>query len=369
MAPEPSPVPTRSWELFLEAERCAVPLVRRIAECEPNETLSTEFRIRITERAEEEARRIESARRQLATAARIGLNWGWPVVALKGTAAAVDEREVLDLADVDILVEPQHAREFAAALDNRGYRPAGWSTPFHLSARSNGDLIKVEVHDTLDTFGKPLPESYWKRLRPVPAIDGVYLLSAADHLLHVLTHVVVSHPGRQGHLRELLLVGAAIEACAGEMTEVYRRIKEHPEKEALEEVLRAAQELRSGTAKAEALIRIPALGYAVREILVSTGVPEVITGPAHLWSLGFLMGPGARSVLWRQVWWVTRDPSAILWLRRLERRLPRVGRSVRLVVRLTRFAIAASLALPVAGISALTTRRVLNKAVTTPRGG
>jgi hypothetical protein len=344
--------------LFLEAERSAVRLMRKIAERNLSDTLSPEFRVRLQERAVVESQRIESARRQLAVAADVAAELGCKVVALKAGVAAIDPGHAVDLVDVDVLVEPRHARGFVAALDSRGYRPGG-SSAAHLAARWSDEPLPVEVHTTLDPSGRPLPDDFWNRVQPSEKFDGLHLLNPRDHLWHILTHVVVSHPNRQGHLRELLLIGNAIESRGQNLSEVYSRIAKAPDRMTMEAVVQAAQELQNGSASPDILIRVPALGYAVRQVLKQSFIPSSVVGQAHMWSLAFLMGPDLRRLLWKQIWYTTQDPSHVPWLRKLERRFSTSGRFVRVVMRLIRFALAVTLAIPVAGLSAVATKRAL----------
>lgn len=359
-APEPGPLSQKSWDLFLEAERCAVPLMRRIADHNLDETLSHEFKVRLEQRARAELLRIGSARRQLAVAAEVADELGCRVVALKGGVGAINLDQAVDLVDVDVLVEPQHARDFVMALDRRGFR-AGGSSVAHLAARWSDEPLPIEVHTTWAPFGRPLPYDFWHRIQQSEEFDGIHLLSPPDHLWHILTHVVVSHPNRQGHLRELLLIGSAIDRNGQDMTVVHNRMSEVGDRETMKAVIQAANELRDGCLHSDALIEVPALGYSVWGIIGSSPVTSAVAGQAYMWSLGFLMGPGLRRLLWSQIWYTTQDPSHVPWLGQMELRFPIVGRVVRVSMRLMRFALAVSLAIPVAGITALTTRRALNK--------
>lgn len=360
-AAEPGPLSRRSWGLFLEAERCAVPLMRGISQHDLRERLSPEFRVQIEERANVELERIESARRQLAVAADVAAQLGCKVVALKGSVAAMDPEHAVDLVDVDVLVELRYAREYVAELDRRGYR-AGGSSIAHLAARWSDEPLPIEVHTTLGPSGRLIADDLWSELRASEQFDGVHLLCPSDHLWYILMHVVSSHPNRHGHLRELLLIGSAIEMVGLDLSEIGSRISTVPERATMKGVIQAAQELRDGTAHPDVLIEVPTLGYAVRRVLSHAPVPAAVAGHAHMWSLGFLMGPGLRKLLLNQIWYVTHDPSHVPWLRKVERRFPTVGRIARLAVRLIRFALAVIIAIPVAGVAALTTRRALDKA-------
>src|SRR5688500_240115 len=72
------------WQLFLEAERCALPLRERLAALGQLNQLSPQVRAVLDAAATEELQRVLAARRQLAMLGAVARTEGWPAVVLKG---------------------------------------------------------------------------------------------------------------------------------------------------------------------------------------------------------------------------------------------------------------------------------------------
>ena len=333
------------YNLFLEAERCAVPLLRHVGSLSST-AFPEDVSIRLTRRAGVEQERIESARDQLATIREIAREHGGRVALLKGTAAATGGDTAVDLVDIDLLVEPDQARAFAAALDRRGYRPIEGSTPRHLAERSNGGAVSIEIHTTLSEDGTPTPEAVWNGLRPLDDLPPLCRLGAADHLWHMLTHIAIDHPNRQAHLRELLLVAGAVDECAPEeMADVERRIAGHAQRETLGRTLVASRDLFAGV---DSQTAVAAKVYAVRRVLRSVRLPRILGPYVYDWAFALFFGKAARRRLWNRIWQPSLEPSRFGPLRWLETKAGRIGTVMRRVLRLGRAALAIAVAIPAA---------------------
>ena len=345
------------YDLFLEAERCAVPLLRHVGSLS-SAAFPEDFSIRLTRRAGVEQQRIESAREQLATIRETAREHGWRVALLKGTAAVAGGDTAVDLVDIDLLLKPDQARAFAAALDRRGYRPIEGSTPRHLAGRSNGGAVSIEIHTTLSEDGAPAPETVWTGLRQLKGSPELHRLGAADHLWHMLTHIALDHPNRQAHLRELLLVAGAVDECAtDEMADVGRRIAGHAQCETLWRTLLASRDLIAGV---DSQAVVAAKVYAVRRVLRSVRMPRILCPYVYEWAFALFFGKAARRRLWKRIWQPSLEPSLFGPVRWLETKAGRIGTVMRRVLRLGRAALAIAVAIPAAAAA----RRTASAAVT-----
>ena len=354
---EPPRICRAAQRICLEAERCAVPLLRRIGS---GVALPAETRQQIASRCEAENRRIQSARVHLETASGIAREHGWRLVALKGTMAAATTGCELDLVDVDLLLPPESARTFARELDQRGYWPFGHSHPRHLTQRTNGSLLPVEIHVCLDHDGASLGAEVWDRIRPLESWDGLWRLSATDHLWHLLEHVTVDHPERCGLIRELLLIGvAAVECSDREMEHVRSRVSGHPRGDMMRTTLQMAEDLYGRRLVGDPLAGVTAIAYAVRTVLLGVPLPRVLEPHVYKWSFGLLLGRAARRRLWNDIWVLSLEYSLGRYLGWLERRTGRLGKGYRILLRLVRGALAIALALPVAFVAGRLARRAV----------
>ena len=346
-----------SLELFLESERCAIQLKSRLVETGLRASAPHEVRNRIAQRSSEETARVRSAREHLAVVGEIASEHGWHVAALKGSVVAVAEDHAIDLVDVDLLADPEEARQLAAELDRKGYRPVGHSSPRHLTARIKNDSIPIEIHTTLSRAGAPLPGELWDRLEPLETVPGICRLGWRDHLWHLLEHMVIDHPERRGFIRELMLIGQAIAECGeNDLTAVNRRIDGCSHRRALREVFEAADHLRKGRCDNVPLESVAAAFYSVRVVLQPVLLPLFLEGYVYKWAFGWLMGRAARRSLWDEIWFTSLDRSTnppVAWLERWARP---VARPFRLSLRLARALIAAAIAFPVAVMARRITR-------------
>ena len=360
-------VPVAGWNdislrLFLESERCATHLARCLDSPEGRASVPGEVRDRIAQRSNEENGRIRSAREHLAVVGEIASEHGWHVAALKGSVVAVAEDHAIDLVDVDLLADPEEARQLAAELDRKGYRPVGHSSPRHLTARIKNDSIPIEIHTTLSSAGAPLPGELWDRLAPLEAVPGICRLGWRDHLWHLLEHMVIDHPERCGLIRELMLIGQAIAECGeADLTAVNSRIDGCSHRGALREVFEAADHLRNGRCDNVPLESVAAAFYSVRVVLRPVSLPLFLEAYVYKWAFGWLMGRAARRSLWNEIWFISLDRStnpSVAWLEHWARP---VARPIRLSLRLARALIAAAIARPISLVAGGVARSALSQ--------
>ncbi len=263
-APAPD-ASTASLGLFVEAERCFLRLTQRLTSSDV--VIPTALEKRLLAQAAAEGIRVRSAKRQLERIADIVSKRDWPVVVLKGGVSVLAPEQAVDMVDLDLLAPPAAARELAAELDRVGYGASGAGTSRHLATRSIGAELPIDIHVTLNRNGKPLPEDIWQRLRPVASMGGLHILSAPDHLWHLLDHVVNDHPERMGSTRELLLLKGAVAQCSDtEWRGILARIAAHPKRRVLTCLLEATRGESDGSSWSS-VDRASAVAYAARLFL------------------------------------------------------------------------------------------------------
>ena len=351
---------TQGLGLFLESERCALPLERALRMEGMEHAALGQIAGSLIRRSGEEAKRVRLAREALALAGEIACESDLTVVVLRGGVTVADDAKALDLVDVDLLAPPQEARRLVAALDKRGFRVAGPSSPRHLKARIKDDGIPIEIHTTLSNDGAPLPDGIWERIHPLGAVPGIYRLGCGDHLWHLLEHTVVDHPERRGLTRELLLIGYAIAECSDDdLVAVNKRIETHSLCTPFRAAYEAGDDLRKGRYDRDLLESVAATFYAVRVVLLSFNLPRVLETYIYRWSFAWLLGRVARHSLREEIWSVSLDPSVQQPVAWLEQRVPPIARPFRLAFRLARAVIAAAIALPVSFIAGRVARLAL----------
>ena len=282
---------------------------------------------------------------------------GYRVAVLKGGAVA-STLAAVDLVDIDLLVEAAHARDFAAELDRRGYRPMGHSSSRHLTERSRGKSVPIEVHTSVHN-DIPVSRGLWASVTPLQAVPGLSRLGRGDHLWHLLVHAVVDHPERRGNIRDLLLIGGGASDCTvDELEDVRRRVATHPSRKVLEQTLSMAQAVDTKGLLGDPLAYASAVRYSVRVLLCPLPIPRVLEGYVYRWAVALLFGPAERRNMWKEVFDVSLDPSSHRKVAWLEQRAPRMGRRFRVAARLARTALALEGAAP----TALLARRIARRA-------
>ena len=345
-------------DLFLEAERSGLPLTVCVGG-EPEPGIMQSNAGRLGERGLQERDRTSAAREHVKLAGNIATQLGWPIVALKGAAHLASPRGPYDLVDVDFLVRQDRARAFAAELDRRGYWPTGNSTARHVSERSNGSEVTIEIHTGLDFRGAPTPDAVWLNITPMPGVDGVYRLGPVDHLWHMLEHLALDHPERRSNLRELLLLGEAMDRCSTtQLAEVRQRLEQQPPASPFRLIFAAAEALAHG--HGDLLAEWAAKCYSVRAILRSVRIPGVLEHHLYQWVYAILAGHSERRRLWEDIWIDSLDET-YRWLVTLSQTAPRLGRTVRRVARLIRAGMAGAAALPTALLASRLGRRALDE--------
>ena len=344
---EPPQAHARSHRYFWESERCATPLWEKLSGLGSIDDLPDELRQNLLHRVAQEGERIRSVRDQLDTVGQIARSNIWKVAVLKGAVPLAISNAPLDLADLDLLVEPDTAPDLASALDRIGYRATGHSNPRHLRARSRDGGLPLEIHTTLDLSGAPLPRRVWDGLVPIPR-SGLCRLAASEHLWHVLQHVVLDHPERRGLLRELLLLQHAVGECnEAQLSAVRMQIHENDERERFFEVLAEVESIQRGNAT-QPLVDVAARFYAVRSLLDGIPLPHILEGYVYKWAFGWLFGREARCRLWEEVLWHGLEPSSHHHIKLAERTAPLLGRAYRVFWRMLRTVAAMTVAIPTA---------------------
>ena len=327
-----------AWSVFLARERCASatlgppsgPASFRARERD----LPTGVPEAVENRAVEEARRTLAARALLHRIDAILGSAGIDAVALKG-GAAVARGQTIDLADVDILVAHDRARECAALLERAlgltpdGPDPAvGGRGMTHLAPRRAGEGLPVEVHFSLRHM--PDPAELRGRSVPLTGLSHIRALAPRDHLHHLVVHNAVQHPERRGIVRDVVLALKAALSCEPSDLEAVRArlgADDHATGPA-GALLTVVTALADGRVPTDPFRRSAAVGYL---LATERGRRDRrATSRRAAAAVSLVDGPGELGRLLRSA----ADPweleSTFGWVAALERRWPRLGRGVRI---------------------------------------
>ncbi len=351
-------VSTAAWDLFLEGERCALPLQRRLEREDAAAGVPPGHVDVFLRRVEVERARVAAACRHLLTFAAIANRQRWPIVVLKGGAVALTPDRAVDMEDVDVLLHPDHVHAFGEALADAAYRDAGTgASARHHSGLTNGDLLTIDVHFALDAEGAAPDAHLWDRLRPVPGVEGLWTLAPDDRVWLTLIHVAVEHPNRRSSVRELLLLASELANAEVGGRALARRVAEHPDRVVLQRVLDEARALNGGAPGSAALRTDAAATYTVRRMLRGARLPQVLLRWSYQTAFAMLLGRAARRGIWQRL--LTRKGrSQMRWLASLEDRHAAIGATLRLGGRGVAALASLVVALPVSLVSVPVRRRV-----------
>lgn len=310
------------WELFLRAERVAYPLRGRLSAKGLLGTVPEGPREVLSARALEEMQRLLSARAQLRSIGRWAAERSVPVVVLKGGVAAPDDRWMVDLSDVDVLVASEHAEALTGWLDRSGYSSKETGPGHHRPARLARQMVAVEVHLGIPEVA--WDESWLPRAAPLEGGSTLRRLAPAGHLLHVLVHATIQHNERRGRLRDLLLIRHAVSLCSpSDLAEAERRIEEHPGAEPLRAVYRMARAIGSGGTPVDLFLPLATGRYLAHAGAPGTHSPGLFAYPLMRAYCTLLEGKEERRRYWRSQ---SDRAGAVPGLRWLEGHLPALAR-------------------------------------------
>ena len=331
-----------AWKLFLEAERCALPLQRRVRD--KGEIADGPAPL-LQRSATTELQRVLAARAQLVEIGQLASAHGIPAIVLKGSLSALIGPEPLDLADVDVLLPPDGAELLARELDRRGYRAVALPGPAHLAPRARPHGVPVELHCTIMHLGDLAGLRH--RARALTEWTGLSRLSPVDHLWHVLVHTVVSHPYRRGSLRDVLLTAEALRDVApSDLDDVRSRIAQHAHAVPLGTMLALVQSLVRGDAPVDQFRSYAAAHYLLRHRFAWLA-PWRALKPMTLTVFVLLGEPLDRRMEWADAWDVSPASTWTL-LAAIQRVWPRLGRGFRGLLQAMRLPFGRLLAVPVA---------------------
>ena len=335
----PAPLPPaspRAWQLFLDREACAVALARV-----PGLGLPDPVR----RRAQLESQQILLARAELAAVAHAVHSAGLEVIPLKGTDALLTPATALPLKDVDVLAPPGATTAAEEALGSAGFGTARSRSYLHVVLARPGTSTPVELHGTIWPQAALGASDLWAAAPPARPIPGLRTLDPADHLWLCLVHVVAVHPDRAGRLRDLLIIRAAVQQCSAKQMEIVaRRMAVHPMAAELGIELAIAVG-RDTPLDRQGRDRIAATWYALDALVARTPIGTALRMALSSWA-SMIAAP---SVSWRtlaQRLLTTGGNSRLHPIAFLERRIPPLGRLVRVAIRLVWSLPIIALALP-----------------------
>lgn len=228
-------VPLDAWALFLAAETAAWPLSQRLGASISR--LPNDARAELDRAARLELQRIMAGRAELTVIDRVADSCGVEPIVLKGGVALADGSHGFDLGDLDLLLPADEMDRFGRALVEHGFT-------FHPklggSYKSKGAL-PIELHDALEVgYGVQsaaetghVPFARFRRLR---------CLTPVGHVLYMIQHSTTKHALRRGHLRDVLLIGSALDGCtAMEREEIARAVQASPMRRIYEATLSFAR--------------------------------------------------------------------------------------------------------------------------------
>jgi len=226
-----------AWSLFLRMECCALPLLARFRADRLFSELVESHRVVLDSAATSEMQRVLAARlilRELdavCDAARLR------IIVLKGGAHAADARlEALDLGDVDVLAREGESNVVWRAMLAHGWGPtnAGVDPSVALGDRihfaplqSTRHALRVEVHERF-SYGDERTVGGEMQTVPITGTRALDRPVGVNAVLATLAHSVIKHPYRRGHIRDLVLLSAALTSLApAELSEVRKRVAAH----------------------------------------------------------------------------------------------------------------------------------------------
>jgi hypothetical protein len=335
-----------AWRLFLHIEQCASELRTCLGEREIPPVLHQFATIDLQQSL--------SARAQLATLAAIAREREWPLVVLKGSVAASEGRPI-HLLDVDVLARPEHAEALVDELARRAnLRFERYAAPRHLAPMAAPFSVPVEIHLSIDSRWTRLTGPAWSRIVPLDGAPGLFRLAPRDHLLHMLSHVVVDHPDRRGRLRDAILLRQALGECsAPDLDDLAREIAGSVYATELSQQLEFIRGMAAGDPNSDRYEKAAFAHFWLSERMQRGSREQIplwrqIYGTVWIWAMSLVAG-------WRVRQWLLdglHTPSADLsrfpvtaWL---ERRAPRAGRALRVCLRAIHYLLAGAFAWPMA---------------------
>lgn len=217
-----------------------------------------------------------AARAELSVIDRIAEGCGVEPIVLKGGVALADGSHGFDLGDLDLLLPAEEIERFGKALVDGGF---AYHRAIAVSYTSDGAL-PIELHDALEVGYSVQPAGVTKHV-PLARFRRLRRLSSAAHVVYMIQHSTTKHALRRGHLRDVLLIGSALDGCtAAEREEVERAVQSSPMREVYAATLALARATQCDGAHApapttDAFRRVAAGKYAT-SVWFPQGPPSLL---------------------------------------------------------------------------------------------
>jgi hypothetical protein len=197
-----------------------------------------------------------------------------PII-LKGGVALADGSHGFDLGDLDLLLPADHMEPFGHALVANGFT-------FHPAmggSYTSDGALPIELHDALEV-GYDVRQAADTEHVSFARFRRLRRLTPAAHVLYMIQHSTTKHALRRGHLRDILLIGSALEGCsAAERDEIERAVQASPMRHIYEATLtlaRATQiDPRSAAPEMDEFRRVAAGKYAT-SVWFPKGSPSLL---------------------------------------------------------------------------------------------
>ncbi len=327
-----------AFDLFLRAERCALPVQRCVGL--RHATLSPSLDRVLTSRATVEIERVLAARAQLLEIERLAQPHGIRPIVLKGGLLALRPHDPLDLYDVDILVGSRSEADLLATLlDRNGQTPMSPPADWHLEPRGRVGLVNVEIHVGIRCEGDL--SGLRARAQPIPGFPVFRRLAPADQCRHVLLHSAIHHPFRRGSLREALLLRAALDECdVADHTTLSHFTLDHERRDVLGRMLDFGYSIGDRNRRDDPFALEAAANYLFQTARWVRALPSRERGVLSGALFAQLGSAADRRAEWRTTLERERKPSRLTLMNTAERLWPAGSRLVRGTLRLSRLALA-----------------------------
>lgn len=314
-----------TWELFVEAEGCAIPVSRLLAAV-PH-SVDDECVAAVEAGATSALKRVLAARAQLRGLGELARRHATEVIALKGAIPVAGGRDI-DLEDIDLLVRPEAAEGFAGVLDSNGYHATRGGSPRHLGTRFLPGGVGVDLHLSLDrdARGAGVPEDLWAGAISLEGAAGLLRPSPSEHAWYVLTHIAVDHPDRRGRVRDLLVIAHALGGCSEpEIDGLRARMAGHEHGEAMGSLLAMGLALNGRSEMVDAFRHSTAAGYHLLRLMDRLPLPEPMVSKTWSWAHAFVGSPSDRRAMAADTSLPNLAPSRYRIISSVEARAPRIG--------------------------------------------
>lgn len=356
-------VPDESWRMFLILERCASPLLAALIDAHSAHELAQPALSILKLEAARETEGVLRAERDARWIASFAQHSGIRPIALKGLLPALAEASPpLHLFDLDILASVSDEKIISDHLTGAGFVAASDNEAHHIYWAPPVGHLPVELHSTLFSTGAALPEEVWARVSEVDGAPGMYRLSYADQMLHMLHHAIVQHTDRHIRIRDLLLMSWVLDRMSEpDRLQLEKLIDRESNAAAFRRLIEFSQGLRNGSGEIADPYEDDAILFFAATLLAQDSAIWS-GGPPLAWQGAASVAAGRNSVA-DLTKFASRNPvTGIKAFSNLQRKTPAAGQAITRVGRAALYFTSATFGSPVL----LAIRREVTRRLNTP---